>query len=203
MPWKEELYKVLQENHEGACGGHFASKITLHKILQEGYVWPSLQKDVHHWCRSCKRCQTLGKRILKPELCKTILAYDVFEKWKIDAVGHLPITGRGKSYILTVVDYHSRWAEARAVKQIITIKDVAKFVYEDICCKFGVPLELLSDQGLGFRADLMKFLCEMMKIRRKFTTPYYPQCNVSMRDSMVSWCRSSPRSQSIRGRIGI
>ena len=33
VPWKEELYKVLEENHEGACGGHFALKITLHKIL--------------------------------------------------------------------------------------------------------------------------------------------------------------------------
>ena len=47
VPWKEELYKVLEENHEGACGGHFAFKITLHKILQEGYVWPSVQKDVY------------------------------------------------------------------------------------------------------------------------------------------------------------
>ena len=86
---------------------------------------------------------------MQPELRKTILAYDVFEKWGIDAVGPLPITGRGKSYILTVVDFISRSAEARAVKQI-TAKDVAKFVYEDICCKFGVPLGFLYDQGSGF-----------------------------------------------------
>ncbi|MCO5614358.1 hypothetical protein L7F22_068637 [Adiantum nelumboides] len=117
VPWKEELYKVLEENHEGACGGHFALKITLHKILQEGYVWPSLHKDVYHWCRSCKRFQSFGKRVLKPELRKTILAYDVFEKWGIDAVGPLPITSRGKSYILTAVDYLSRWAEAKAVTE--------------------------------------------------------------------------------------
>ena len=176
VPWKEELYKVLEENHEGACGGHFAFKITLHKILQEGYVWPSVQKDVHHWCKSCERCQMFGKRVLKPELRKTIIAHDVFEKWGIDAVGPLPITSRGKSYILTAVDYLSRWAEAKAVKQI-GAKDVAKFVYEDICCKFGVPLELLSDQGPGFRADLIEYLCMKMKIRHNFTTAYYPQCN--------------------------
>ena len=47
----------------------------------------------------------LVKRVLKPELCKTILAFDVFEKWGIDAVGPLPITSRGKSYIITAVDY--------------------------------------------------------------------------------------------------
>ena len=176
VPWREELYRVLEENHEGACGGHFALKITLHKILQEGYVWPSLHKDVHHWCRSCERCQSFGKRVLKPELRKTIMAFDVFEKWGIDAIGPLPITSRGKSYILTAVDYLSRWAEAAAVRQI-TAKDVAKFVYEEICCKFGVPLEILSDKGPGFRAGLLDFLCEKMKIRHNYTTPYYPQCN--------------------------
>ena len=66
--------------------------------------------------------------------------------------------------------------EAGAVKQIFE-KDGAKFVYEEIYCKFGVPLELLFDQGPGFRAELMDFLCGKMKIRHNFTTPYYPQCN--------------------------
>ncbi|MCO5578412.1 hypothetical protein L7F22_032254 [Adiantum nelumboides] len=176
VPWREDLYRVLEENHEGACGGHFALKITLHKILQEGYVWPSLHKDVHHRCRTCNRCQAFGKRVFKPELQKTIMVFDVFEKWGIDAIGPLPITSRGKSYILIAVDHLSRWAEAIAVKQI-TAKDVAKFVYDEICCKFGVPLELLSDKGPGFRAKLLDFLCAKIKIRHQHTTSYYPQCN--------------------------
>ena len=49
VPWKEEIYRILEESHEGSCGGHYAVKITLHKVLQEGYVWPSIQKDVYHW----------------------------------------------------------------------------------------------------------------------------------------------------------
>ena len=52
VPWKEEVYRIWEANHEGSCGGHFAFRITLHKILQEGYVCPSIQKDVNHWCRS-------------------------------------------------------------------------------------------------------------------------------------------------------
>ncbi|MCO5581829.1 hypothetical protein L7F22_035718 [Adiantum nelumboides] len=120
VPWKEEIYKILEENHEGSCGGHFASKITLHKILQKG--------------------------------------------------------SRGMCYILTAVDYLSRWAEAKPVKQI-TSKDVAKFIYEDICCKFCMPLELLSDKGPGFRGELVNYLCEKLHVRLRFTTPYYPQSN--------------------------
>ena len=110
---------------------------------------------------------------MKLELCKTILAFDVFEKWEIDAVGPLPITSTQKSCILIAVDYLSRWVEARAVK-LITATNVAKFVYEDICCKFGVPLELLFDQGLGFRVDLLDYLYIKMRIKHNHTTPYYP-----------------------------
>ncbi|MCO5566817.1 hypothetical protein L7F22_020498 [Adiantum nelumboides] len=80
---------------------------------------------------------------------------------------------KGKCYILTAVDYLSRWAEAKPVKQI-TSKDVAKFVYEDICY---MPLELLSDKGPGFRGELVDYLCEKLHVRHRFTTPYYPQCN--------------------------
>ena len=91
-------------------------KIMLHKILQEGYVWPSIQRDVNHWCKSCQSCQRMGKRVLKPELRKTILAYDVFEKWGLDTIGPLPITGKRNVYILTAVDYLSCWVEAKAVR---------------------------------------------------------------------------------------
>ncbi|MCO5573334.1 hypothetical protein L7F22_027103 [Adiantum nelumboides] len=72
--------------------------------------------------------------------------------------------------------YELRWAKAKPMKQI-TRKDVAKFVYENICCKFGMPLELLSDKGPGFRGELVDYLCEKLHVRRRFTTLYYPQCN--------------------------
>ncbi|MCO5563942.1 hypothetical protein L7F22_017594 [Adiantum nelumboides] len=59
-----------------------------------------------------------------------------------------------------------RWAEAKPVKQISS-KDVAKFVYEDICCKFCMPLELLSDKGLGFQGELVDYLSEKLHVRHR------------------------------------
>ena len=38
VPWREEMHYILSSNHEGACGGHYAFRITLQKILLEGYV---------------------------------------------------------------------------------------------------------------------------------------------------------------------
>ena len=87
---------------------------------------------------------------MKLELRKTILAFDIFEKWIIDAIGPLPITSQGKSYILTVVDYLSRWVKTRAPRQI-TAKEATRFVYKDIYCKIGASLELLLIKGLVLR----------------------------------------------------
>lgn len=113
----KQIYKILEANHEGSCGGHYAFKIDLHKILMmEGYVWPSIQKDVQHWCKSCKACQAIRCQILKLGLHQTIIAYDVFEKWGFDEVGPLPTTQRGKCYILKAVDYLSRWTKPKVVK---------------------------------------------------------------------------------------
>ena len=54
---------------------------------------------------------------------------------------------------------------------------MAKFIFENICCRFGTPLEILSDRGPGFRADLVGELMEKLGIKRRHSTPYYPQCN--------------------------
>ena len=70
----------------------------------------------------------------------------------------------------------TRWAKAVATIGV-TSKEVAKFVYENICCCFGVPLEILSDRGPGFRGDLVGELMENLGIVRRHSTPYYPQCN--------------------------
>ena len=58
---EEEQQGILNHCHENACGGHFASQKTTMKVLQSGFTWPSLFKDAHTMCRSCDRCQRLGK----------------------------------------------------------------------------------------------------------------------------------------------
>ncbi|MCO5549866.1 hypothetical protein L7F22_003340 [Adiantum nelumboides] len=69
-----------------------------------------------------------------------------------------------------------RWAEVASVARITTT-NVSKFVLNYICSRFGTPLEILSDRGPGFRADLLDALLENLSIKHVHSTPYYPQCN--------------------------
>ena len=113
--------------HENACGGHFASQKTAMKVLQSGFYWPSLFKDVHNICRGCDRCQRLGKlshRHMMP--LNPILVVDLFDVWGIDFIGPF-LVSFGCSYILVGVDYVSKWVEAIPCK-VVEHRVVLKFL---------------------------------------------------------------------------
>ena len=116
--------------------------------MQAGFVWPSLQRDAQFWCKTCDICQHTGPRKLVYGPQQPITSFGPFEKSGIDAIGPLPRMATGKEYIIVGVDYMTRWAEASPISWI-TAKDVAKFVFENICCRFGTPLEIISDRGPG------------------------------------------------------
>ena len=63
---------------------------------------------------------------------------DIFERWGIDIVGPLPQTEDGYRYIVVAIDYFSRWPEARPLTHA-NARQVAKFIYEEIICRFGAP----------------------------------------------------------------
>jgi len=42
---EEDIHAILKVAHDGPRGGHFAYKITGHKVLQMGYYWPSSFRD--------------------------------------------------------------------------------------------------------------------------------------------------------------
>ncbi|MCO5600162.1 hypothetical protein L7F22_054270 [Adiantum nelumboides] len=105
-----------------------------------------------------------------------VLANGPFEKWGIDAMGPLPRTKNGKFYILVAIDYMTRWVEAQSVTRV-NEKTVSRFVYTHICCRFGTPLEIVSDNGPGFRKGLLTEVCDEIHILHRHSTPYYPQSN--------------------------
>ena len=137
---EEEQQGILSHCHENSCGGHFSSQKIAMKILQYGFYWPSFFKDAHAMCRTCDRCQRLGKltrRNMMP--LNPILVVDIFDVWGIDFMGPFP-TSFEYSYILLGVDYVSKCDH----------RVVLKFLKEDVFSKFGAPKAVISDEGTHF-----------------------------------------------------
>ncbi|MCO5588649.1 hypothetical protein L7F22_042606 [Adiantum nelumboides] len=93
-----------------------------------------------------------------------------------DLKGPLPRTANGKLYIFVAIDYMTRWVEAQSVARV-NEKTMSRFVYTNIVCRFGTPLEIIFDNGPGFRKGLLIEVCEELNIEHRHSTPYYPQSN--------------------------
>ena len=101
-----------------------------------------------------------------------------FEIWAIDFIGPFPIPtkGSGARYIITVVEYVTKWEKAEPVDTCYS-EIVAKFIYEDIITRFGCPLTLISDQGTHFINKTIKTLTDQFQIDHRRSTTYHPQSN--------------------------
>ena len=69
-----------------------------------------------------------------------------FEKWTLDFVGPISPMSCKKKYILVCIDYVTKWVEAKYLFRSIE-KSMVEFIYEEIFTRFGVPREIVTDQG--------------------------------------------------------
>jgi len=94
----------------------------------------------------------------------------------IDIVGPLPQMEDGYRYIVVAMDYFSRWPEARPLTHA-NARQVAKFIYEEIICRFGTPRVLQSDRGTHFVNEMIQELTDKFWIRHSLSSSYHPQSN--------------------------
>jgi transposase InsO family protein len=70
----------------------------------------------------------------------------------------------------------TRWDEARAVKDY-SATTVARFIFDDIITRFGLPKIFMSDQGTHFINKTIEALSEEFAVHHQKSTPYHPQEN--------------------------
>ena len=174
---KELRRQVMSVNHESAFSGHLGAKKTEVRILPN-FFWPGLRQDVIRFCRSCDVCQRTVKRgsVRKVPLGSMPLIDTPFKRVAVDIVGPIaPPSEAGHRYILTLVDYATRYPEAVPLKKITT-EAVAEALL-DIYSRVGIPEEVLTDQGTQFMSECMQEVSRLLSIKGLTSTPYHPICN--------------------------
>ncbi|RVW81428.1 Pol polyprotein [Vitis vinifera] len=147
-----EAQYVLAELHEGICGNHTGGRSLAHRAHSQGYYWPTMKKDAAAY------------------------AHGLFAQWGMDIVGPLPAAPAQKKFLLVATDYFSKWVEAEAYASIKD-KDVTKFVWKNIVCRFGIPQIIIADNGPQFDSIAFRNFCSELNIRNSYSTPRYPQSN--------------------------
>src|SRR5581483_3147436 len=113
-----------------------------------------MQRTIKEYIRNCEVCQREGRR-RRNEALRPIQVTQPFGKVEINIVGPLPKTAKNSQYIVTAMDYLTKWPEARAILDA-TAKLVANFFYEDIICRYSCSQELVSDNRSAFISQVVE-----------------------------------------------
>ena len=181
---KEDANYILREVHKGICGNHIGARTLDRKTLRQGYYWPTMLKDATELVRKCKACQEHAKisHILYESLT-TVTSPWPFQQLGLDILGPLPI-GRGQcKFIIVVVDYFTKWAEAEPLATI-TEQMVRNFVWRFIICRLGIPRSLVSDNGKQVDNPKFRDFCTELGIKNYYSSPAHPQSNIQAKVTM-------------------
>ena len=191
---------LLMIAHSIPLAGHLGVDKTRARLLYH-YYWPKLYSDVMKYCGTCLDCQKTG-RIYKADraVLKPIPAIGTpFKKISMDIVGPLPRTHKGNRFVLTVVDFSTRYPEAFALRSQ-TAEEVANALIL-MFSRVGIPDEIVSDQGTNFMSELMKQLCNCLNINKIRATPYHPQTsglverwNGSLKSMLRKFVHNEPKT---------
>lgn len=105
-----------------------------------------------------------------------VVTVDPFTKLGLDFMTCHPVSIRGHQYIIVVVDYFTKWAEAMSTfandGETATL-----FVFNHVIAKFRVLKEIVTDHGSHFQNRMMSELASKLGFRKDHSSPYYPQAN--------------------------
>ena len=172
-----EIQEVLEDIHAGDCGNHVGGRALFSKILRTGYFCPAMKKDAMQYSQKCEACQRHANILHQPaEPLYPISSSWPFMKWGMDIVGKLPKAPGGKVFMLAMTDYFSKWIEAEAFVQVRE-KEVISFIKRNILTRFGIPAEIVCDNGSQFIGKRTTNFCTSWGIKMITSTPVHPQAN--------------------------
>nr|GEV06448.1 reverse transcriptase domain-containing protein [Tanacetum cinerariifolium] len=169
----QEAYDILKACHEGPTGGHHGASFTTKKVFDAGFFWPAIYQDAHDlvtWCDACQRQGKISQRNEMPQ--NAIQVCKIFDVWGIDFMGPFP-SSRGNKYILVVIDYLSKWVEAKSLPTN-DAQVVVKFL-KSLFGRFGTPYTIISDHGTHFYNEQFAKIMLKYGVTHRLSTAYHPQ----------------------------
>jgi len=176
---------VLRLAHgDSVLSGHLGIDHT-YAAIAYAYYWTGIANDISHFVHSCTVCAAAKSSNQLHLGTEFFLAVPLqpFTSWAMDLIGPLPPTKKGHKWIETWVDPSSKMilaADAAADGQM-TAEKLALLTFKEICCQFGLPLNLTRDNDVNFVSSLWQSLCHLCGIKLCFTSSYNPQSDLAKR----------------------
>ncbi|KMQ86215.1 gag-pol polyprotein [Lasius niger] len=164
--------RVIETFHNTSHPGIKATR----KTIAQRFIWPSINKDVADWVRTCLPCQRAKIQRHNQRIPEHISIPDErFQHVHLDIVGPLPMV-KGNKYCLTMIDRYTRWPEAAPIADT-SADTIATVFFTTWVARFGAPALITTDRGSQFESLIFEALTKLIGSRRIRTTAYHPQSN--------------------------
>ena len=184
---KKRRNEILWDMHEYS-GHHGVWAVAKQTTLR--YYWPSIQVDIKRHIRSCHTCQL---RTTKKMHLPITMSHPprLFSKVYLDVM-KMPM-GRGKQWLVACRDDLSGITECKALRRD-NAKAIAKFFLHRVILRYGIVLEVVTDNGPSFKREFRKLLQDY-GIKQIKISPYNSQANgvverghYNIREALVKLC---------------
>ena len=188
IPSPSERDRLVQKIHRDM--GHFG----IHRVLdrlKKNYWWKGMDETVKRVIQACVPCARAkaGFRVSSTELQPLRLSGVMF-RWGIDFAGPLPITSRGNRYVLVCIEHCTKWVELIPLPSKASVY-VARAFLENVISRYGVPGEVLTDQGTEFQGEFHTLL-NKQEITHRVISRDNPQAD-GLAERMVHTLKQSLR----------
>ncbi|MCG8112852.1 MAG: RNase H-like domain-containing protein [Candidatus Thiodiazotropha taylori] len=168
--------EVLKSLHNDITSAHLGVHKTVSKVKQNFY-WYKMNESVRLWIKQCSFCEARkrpAKRAKAP-----LKEYSVgfpLDRVSIDILGPFPVSKAGSRFILVVQDNFTKFVEAYAIADQ-TAETVANKLVLEFFSKYGLALDVHSDQAKNFQSELFRQVCCLLEINQTKSTSYRPCSN--------------------------
>lgn len=163
VPSKLQPYvlRLLHQDHPGI--------VKMIRLARQYFWWPSLDSDINAFIRSCRTCQINARKRTKFRLSSWEETTFYLERVHVD-VAHWR-----DFHVMVFVDSYSKWLDVQILRDLTSkssmqaLRRTIKYV--------GIPVSLVSDNGLNFASDEFSKFCSDNLIKHIFTPPGHHASN--------------------------
>ena len=168
VPEESGRRKIISEAHEVHQGINRTKR-----RVEELFWWPGWGKDAMEFVNSCTVCKNSGRTKITREtqMVPVALPSGPWKKLAVDIKG--PFKRTDPKYLLVVMDYYTKWPEVCGLKTITSTKVIN--CLDAIFRRFGLPNELVSDNGKQFTSKEFKRFTKNNGIEHNRVPVYNPQ----------------------------
>ena len=154
---------------------HMGPRATVRHVAKR-YVWPEMSKQLTRWAQECHECQqSKTQRRIEPGVQDFEVPRKRFTVVHTDVVGPLPMSN-GFKYVLTAIDRTTRYLVAQPMEDA-SAKSCAQAFIHGWQQHFGLPAEIVSDQGGTFTGELWEEFQKAMGTKPSYAPVYHQQAN--------------------------